>query len=182
MIEDDAKLIQRAKAGDPQAFSTLYDRYQPRIYRYVYFRVHDVPLAEDLTSEVFVRLVENIQAYRDAGRPFLAWLYTIARNLLTDHYRREARALLVPVDDTLLSDGVDPARHAQSSFEQQQLLDALAQLTDDQRQVIELKFFEEVDNTSVALLLNKTVGAVKSLQHRALASLARLLITTEEGV
>jgi RNA polymerase sigma-70 factor, ECF subfamily len=181
MFDDDIKLIQRAKAGDPRAFSALYDRYQSRIYRYIYFRVHDVPTAEDLTSDVFVRLVENIHRYHDTGRPFLAWLYTIARNLLTDHYRREAQALQAPADENLSSYVDDPARHVQLSFEQQRLAEALGQLTEDQRQVLVLKFFEEMDNATAASLLNKTVGAVKALQHRGLATMARFLGTTDDG-
>ncbi len=182
MSEDDGKLIQAAKAGDARAFSTLYLRYQPRIYRYVFFRVNDVSAAEDLTSEVFVRLVENIHGYYDTGRPLLAWLYTIARNLLTDYYRREARSLLTPIDENIPSDGADPVRQAHLSFEQQRIAEAMLELTEDQRQVIALKFFEEYDNEKTAAILNKTVGAVKSLQHRALASLARLLIPADEGI
>ena len=143
--------------------------------------MHDIPTAEDLTSEVFVRLVENIHRYQDTGHPFLAWLYTIARNLLTDHYRREAQALQAPADENLFSYADDPARHAQTSFEQQRLVEALGQLTEDQRQVLVLKFFEEIDNATAASLLNKTVGAVKALQHRGLATLARLLGTAEDG-
>jgi RNA polymerase sigma-70 factor, ECF subfamily len=182
MSDEDAELIHQAKAGDPRAFSILYDRYQPQVYRYVYFRVNDIPTAEDLTSEVFVRLVENIGDYRDTGRPILAWLYTIARNLVIDHYRREARMPQAQVDENLSADGGDPARELHKSLERGQVVEAIERLTEDQRQVIVLKFFDEVDNATTATLLNKTVGAVKALQHRALATLARLLVTAEEEV
>ena len=81
-------LVQRAKGGDPDAFAEIYDRCQPAIYRYIYYQVNDVATAEDLTGEVFVRLVEKIDRFTYRGRPLLAWLYTIARNLITDHRRR----------------------------------------------------------------------------------------------
>jgi len=82
MSRDETRLVQRAKEGDPAAFAELYDRYQPAIYRYIFYRVDNTATAEDLTSEVFVRLVERIDRFRYQGRPLLAWLYTIARNLV----------------------------------------------------------------------------------------------------
>lgn len=175
MNNEEAHLIRQAKSGDPQAFSELYRRYQPKVYRYVAFRVADVPTAEDLTSEVFVRLVENIDRFRDTGRPILAWLYTIARNLVTDHYRREGRATHIPLRDSLEADSGDPVRHTQRSLEQERVVTAMQMLTEEQRQVILLKFYEETDNATAADVLGKTVGAIKALQHRALAALGRAL-------
>jgi RNA polymerase sigma-70 factor, ECF subfamily len=176
MSDEETRLIREAQAGDPAAFAELYRRYQPKVYRYIYFRVDSVATAEDLTSEVFVRLVERIQAYHHRGRPLLAWLYTIARNLITDTYRRRGRATELPLDDFLVADAPDPSQTVHRSLEQDRLTHALDDLTAAQREVIRLKFFEEMDNSTAARVLGKTVGAVKALQHRGISALARVLV------
>lgn len=175
MTEDEARLIQRAKEGDPAAFAALYDRHRPAVYRYVYYRVGDVATAEDLTAEVFVRLVEKVDRFIYRGRPLLSWLYTIARNLIADHWRRSGQAIIVPLDEQLATDAGNPEEAAERGLVQRRLAAALTHLTDDQQQVIILKFIEGLDNAEVARTLGKPVGAVKSLQHRALAALRRVL-------
>jgi len=172
--DEESRLIREAQAGDPAAFAELYRRCQPKVYRYIYFRVNNEATAEDLTSEVFVRLVEHIRAYHHRGRPLLAWLYTIARNLITDTYRRKDRTVELPLDDFLVADAPDPSQTVHRSLEQDRLAHALDDLTDDQREVIRLKFFEEMDNSATARILGKTVGAVKALQHRGISALARV--------
>lgn len=181
MGAQERELVRRAKAGDPTAFAELYEQYQPKIHRYCFYRVSDPAVAEDLTAEVFVRMVESIDDFRYRGRPLLAWLYTIARNLVTDHYRHQGRATHLELKEGLVADGADLDHRAHIALEQTKLAAALAQLTEDQRQVILLKFFEGADNATTARILGKTVGAVKSLQHRALASLARLLGADRDG-
>ncbi|MGC9523500.1 MAG: sigma-70 family RNA polymerase sigma factor [Anaerolineae bacterium] len=173
MSDDEARLIEAAKAGDREAFAELYERFQPKIYRYIRLRVDNIATAEDLTSEVFVRVVDSIDHFRYQGRPILAWLYTIARNLLTDHYRRAGRTEQVPLNDFLPAETRDPSQRAHYALLEEELVGALRELTEDQRNVIVLKFYEEFDNATTAEMLNKSIGAVKSLQHRALAALAR---------
>jgi len=178
MSEDEARLIKRAKKGDPTAFSEIYDRHQPAIYRYIFYRVEDVATAEDLTSEVFVRLVENIERFTYRGRPLLAWLYTIARNLITDHHRHAGRSLPLFQDEQqtqLAGEVVDPEKTVERKLTQHRLVAAISCLTEGQRDVILLRFVEGLDNATVAQTLGKSVGAVKALQHRALASLRRIL-------
>lgn len=179
MTEDEAKLIQRAKRGDPTAFAEIYDRYQPAIFRYISCRVDDITIAEDLTSEVFVHLVESIDGFTYRGRPLLAWLYTIARNLVTDHYRSVGRDSMVPLHEGLTADTPPPGDAAEHKLTQQRLCNALSHLTEEQRQVILLKFFEGLDNETIAKILGKSYGAVKSLQHRALEALRRILKSDE---
>jgi len=174
MTKEEKRLIQRAKRGDPQAFAEIYDRCQPPIYRYIFYRVKDESVAEDLTSEVFVRLVEKIDQFTYRGRPVLAWLYTIARNLITDHHRQSQKAPL-PLLERIVSGNADPEQATQKTFTQERLTDAIAELTEGQRQVILLKFFEGLDNAATARILGKSVGAVKSLQHRGLNALHRIL-------
>lgn len=174
-VEDEASLVRRAKRGDPSALTEIYDRCQPAIYRYVFFQVGDAAVAEDLTGEVFVRMVEKIDGFTYRGHPIRGWLYAIARNLVTDHHRRAARSLSLSPDDDL----ADPADAPEDIFEEQavqrRLADAIAHLTPDQRQVILLRFIEGLDNETTARIMGKTVGAVKALQHRALAALRRIL-------
>lgn len=178
-LNEEAKLIQRAKAGDPSAFAEIYDRYQPVIYRYIFYRIGDESIAEDLTSEVFVRLVEKIDGFTYRGRPLLAWLYTIARNLITDYHRQTGSPRLLPLEESLVADSGDPEEAADRALAQRRLARAIARLTEDQRQVILLRFVEGMDTRSVARVLGKPVGAVKALQHRALVAMRRIL--EEEG-
>ncbi|OQY35745.1 MAG: hypothetical protein B6243_04610 [Anaerolineaceae bacterium 4572_5.2] len=184
MTNQDAEqlLVERAKNSDPAAFTEIYDQCQPAIYRYIYYRVDDTAIAEDLTAEVFVRLVERIDRFNYRGQPVLAWLYTIAHNLLTDHYRRAGRVTFTPVDEKLPADNIDLEHLAELGLLKQQLDRGLQQLTEDQRQVIVLKFIEEFSNAEAAKLINKPIGAVKSLQHRGLAALHRILKKDERNV
>jgi RNA polymerase sigma-70 factor (ECF subfamily) len=175
MGNDEARLIQRAKAGDATAFAALYDQHQPAIYRYICYRVGCAVTAEDLTSEVFVRLVEKIDGYTYRGRPLLAWLYTIARNLVSDHHRGDGGTELVALPDDLRADVMGPEDAADSALDQERLAGALEELTEGQRQVIVLRFLEGLDNQTVAQILDKSYGATKALQHRGLAALRRVL-------
>jgi RNA polymerase sigma-70 factor (ECF subfamily) len=172
---DDARLIARAQEGEPAAVAEIYERHHAAIYRYVFYRVGDVPTAEDLTGTVFVRVVENIDRFVYRGRPLLTWLYTIARNVVVDHHRRTGGPAIVPLEERLVNGAADVERAAERALTQQRLARALSRLTEDQRQVIVLKFIEEMSNEEAAATMAKTVGAVKSLQHRALASLQRIL-------
>lgn len=175
MSGDEAELIRRAKEGDPAAFAEIYARLQPAVYRYVYYRVGDAATAEDLTGEVFVRLVEKIERFTPRGRPLMAWLYTIARNLVVDFYRQVGQSPSVPLDQQPVADTVDLEEAVARRLSQQRLVAALAHLTEEQRQVVLLKFIEGLDNETVARMLGRSVNAVKALQHRALAGLRRIL-------
>jgi len=175
MPGDKAALIRRAKQGDPTAFAEIYDQHQPAIYRYIYYRLGDTATTEDLTSQVFVRMVEKIDTFTYRGQSILAWLYTIARNLIIDHRRRAGQVTMLPLDERLAANGNDVERATERALARRRLTAALAHLTQDQRQVILLKFIEDMNNEQVAHVLDKSVGAVKSLQHRALAALRRVL-------
>ncbi len=176
MPADEKALIQSAQQGDAEACTVLYNRHYDAVYRYCYYRVGDVHLAQDLTSEVFVRMVDKLDTFRVRGRPLLAWLYTIARNLITDMQRRQGKAALMPLNEASefhMGDEADLTRDVERKLEADCLAAALRHLTEEQRQVILLKFMEDLDNGQVARLLGKTEGAVKSLQHRALGALRR---------
>jgi RNA polymerase sigma-70 factor (ECF subfamily) len=172
---EDERLVGRAQQGDQAAFAEIYEQHQPAVFRYVYYRVADVSVAEDLTSAVFTRLVEKIDGYRYRGRPLLAWIYTIARNVVVDYHRRAERSRVVPLDTQLADDSLDVERAVERRLAESRLAAAMAELTEEQRQVILLRFIEGMSCEEAGRLLDKSTGAVKALQHRALAALARIL-------
>ena len=178
---DERRLIQRAQADDPEAVSRLYRRHVESIYRYIHLRVGRQDLAEDLTGDVFVRALEALRTYQYRGVPFSAWLYRIAHDRVVDYYRREARR----EEDVMVEEPQDAERGPASTLEaglaREGLGKALRRLTSDQQMVISLKFGEDMTNVQVAELMDKTEGAVKSLQHRALASLKRLMDEEHRG-
>ncbi len=177
--EDESRLIQRAQRGDKAACAELYDSHYDAVYRYCYYRLGDAELAQDLTAEVFVRMVEKLERFKLKGRPLLAWLYTIARNLTIDVYRKQEKVTHLSIDEaSALATGheADLARAVDRGLRADCLAAALDHLTEDQRLVILLKFMEGRNNGQVARILSKSEGAVKSLQHRALSALRRAIL------
>jgi RNA polymerase sigma-70 factor (ECF subfamily) len=175
MSSQDAKLAQRAKEGDEAAFAEIYNRHYQDVYTYLYYRVNDAEAAQDLAAEVFVRLVERIDSFTYRGRPILAWLYTVARNLLIDHQRQQSKARAMPLDEQLVADSMGPAEAADRQLTRDCLIRSLQHLTEEQQRVILHKMIEGRSNAEVADLMDKTEGAIKSLQHRALGSLRRAI-------
>jgi len=172
------RLIKAAQRFERRAFDELYNLYADKLYRFIYFRVDDESLAEDLVAEVFLRVLNRIGDFQGmTTASFSAWLYRIARNLLTDYYRRRSKEETVAFDhtSTMPDPEASPADEAEKRQAHQALHRAIAHLTPDQQQVILFKFFEGMGNAQVAEILGKTEGSVKSLQHRALAALGRLL-------
>ena len=169
---DERDLIRRARQRDAEAFSELYRRHVDLIFRYVLLRVSDQAVAEDLTSEVFVRALESLGRYEDRGAPFAAWLYRIASARVIDHWRRTQRPV-VSLEAGDVQVPVDPP--AGDVVAQETLARSLQHLTGEQQEVIILKFIEGYSIAEIARITGRTDGAVKALQHRALASLARLM-------
>jgi RNA polymerase sigma-70 factor (ECF subfamily) len=172
----ESRLIERAKAYDAEALSELYHRHANAIFRYVYHRVGNQAVAEDMLSDVFVRALEGLPAYRDTGRPFEAWLYRIAQARVVDYYRQRSRRQITSLDERLAAgDEADPRMLAANRDDSRRAWEAVNRLTEEQQQVISMRFIAGYSTQEVASLLGKTEGAVKALQHRALASLRRLL-------
>jgi len=132
-------------------------------------------VAEDLTAQVFLKAVEGLPNYEPSDRPFAAWLYRIAYARTVDHWRQQQRRREVVLDESLQAAGPQPEDWLVLEAEWRTALDLLAQLTDDQQNVLILRFVGEMSLSEVAETLGKTVGAVKAAQHRALAALARLI-------
>lgn len=173
-------LLKQAQEGNSEAFAQLYDECVERIYRYIFFRVTDEQTAEDLTSQVFYKAWENLDRCKSTGAPFIAWLYTIARNAVIDHYR--TRKNTVALDDivSLASDTPAPEDTVEFHFETEALRLALDELTSEQRQVVVLKFISGMSTEEIAARLGKRTGAVRALQMRALQALAVLMREEEE--
>jgi len=175
-------LLERAQDYDPAALAEIYDQYAPRIYNYIYYRIGDSGLAEDLTANVFLNMLEAIQANRSWRTSFSGWLYRIAHNVVVDQFRRRGKMRELPLDERLVSLEDDPAKSAELTLEVEWLKRAIGDLTADQAEVIILKFIEGLTNAQVAGIMGKTEGAVKSLQYRALASLRKKLESEEQSV
>jgi RNA polymerase sigma-70 factor (ECF subfamily) len=176
MAESEELLIRQAQQGKQSALAAIYEQYYDTIYTYIYFRLLDDFLAQDLTAEVFVRMVAHIPSFSYRQQSLLAWLYTIARNLVTDHFRANGSQAVLPLPEELVGHGRAPDDAAHLHLAQQQLAQAMASLTDEQRQIILLRFVEGRRLQEVARQLGKSEGAVKALQHRALAALRRTLV------
>jgi len=182
-IEDEWELVHRSQTGDADAFACLYDAYMERIYRYIYYRVADESLAEDITSQVFLKAWERLDTYHSGSSAFIAWLYRIAHNAVIDEYR--TRKVVIRLDDTRPTeihheDKVDEKVDLQ--FESEQLRKALQELTEEQQQVLILKFISGLSTQEIARYLGKQQGAIRALQMRALQGLARALGVGEEQV
>jgi RNA polymerase sigma-70 factor, ECF subfamily len=169
------EIVRRAQSFDNDAIRQLYEKYFPKIYSYAFLQMGDVHAAEDLASDVMLKMIESIQKYTFRGLPFGAWVFRIARNRLIDLHRRRKRRGEVDLSETLSTALANPQVLAERALERGQLQIALKHLTDEQRQVIVLKFIEGFDNRSVGKIMGRSEGAIKSLQHRALGALRRVL-------
>ncbi len=169
------EFVRRAQLYDEAAVESLYQTYYPKIYSYAFLQMGDVQAAEDLASDVMLKMIESINSYRFRGLPFGAWVFRIARNRLIDLHRRRKRRGEVDLSETLTSTLANPQALAERALDRGQLQVALKHLTDEQRQVIVLKFIEGFDNRSAGRIMGRSEGAIKSLQHRALGSLRRIL-------
>lgn len=174
-MPDEERLIRRAREYDAQALALLYRRHVGAIYRYIHLRVGREDLAEDLTADVFLKMLEGIESFDYRGVPFAAWLFRIAHDRVVDYFRRQAGKETVSLGERLRAPGEGPAATTEAALARERLRQALGWLTEEQQQVVVLKFGEGLTNAEVGRLMGKSEGAVKSLQHRALASLRRFL-------
>jgi RNA polymerase sigma-70 factor (ECF subfamily) len=179
MSRPEAALLERAKRFDFDVLAEIYDRYSPGLYRYAMRLLGNSDTAEDCVAETFSRFLHVLQGGRGPDTHLQAYLYRVAHNWITDYYRRQPPpplsldlVLQLPADS-------NPVREAMARMQAEQVRAALTLLTPDQRQVVVLKFFHGWKNEQVAAALEKPVGAVKSLQHRAINALRRILITLE---
>ena len=170
------QLVDRAQKGDRDALEELYLLHFDRIYSYLHVSVGNRHDAEDLTTQTFLKMLESIGRFRWQSAPFSAWLFRIAHNLAMDHFR--ARKRVQPeeeVPEPIGSEEPSAELEAMQSLGRQSMLELIDKLSPEQQQVLTLKFVFNFANADVAKILDKTEGAIKSLQHRALASLQKQL-------
>lgn len=179
----DAVLITHAQRGDVNAIGRLYDRHRESIFRYLWIRLDDQPLAEDLTGDVFMRMLAALPRYQQQGLPFRAWLYRIAHNLLIDYFRKLNHQATVPleaVEDQGAGD--DPDQAVEQALLSERLQAALRDLEPTQSDVVTLRFLVGLSLHETALTLGKTEAAIKALQHRGLEKLRRKLEPLEGSI
>jgi len=174
-VGDERALLERAREYDTAALGEIYDRYSVKIYNYIYRRLGDARLAEDLTADVFVKMLEAIKSSVPWRVSFSGWLYRIAHNVVTDYLRSHRQEMESYLGERLIAAGESPTIALERKLMQQQLRAAISRLNEDYQQVIILKFVEGLSNAEVAEILGRSEGAVKSLQHRALKSLRRIM-------
>ncbi|MFG2695069.1 ECF subfamily RNA polymerase sigma factor, BldN family [Kitasatospora sp. NPDC051984] len=170
-------LVERAQNGESEAFGRLYDHYADTVYRYIYYRVGSRATAEDLTSETFLRALRRIGTFTWQGRDFGAWLVTIARNLVADHFKSSRFRLEVTTGEMLDSNECErsPEESVLESLSNAALLDAVRRLNPQQQECVTLRFLQGLSVAETARIMGKNEGAIKTLQYRAVRTLARLL-------
>jgi len=178
--EDDIKVVVEEAKKDPQAFVKIYDLFFEKIYTYAYYKVGNATEAEDITEQVFLKALEAIGRYTwKKGVPFSSWIFKIAHNQVVDYFRAQGKVINKAIDEEQINKLPDEKRSFEEEVDLKLLLEdaqkAISKLNEDQQSVILLKFLSGFSNAEIANFLNKSEGAVKSLQHRVLVSLRELL-------
>ncbi|VXC21402.1 sigma-70 family RNA polymerase sigma factor [Nocardioides sp. AX2bis] len=170
-------LVELARGGDAEAFGMLFDHYHPQVYRFLYHRTRSVTLAEDLTSETFFRALRRMPDFRWQGKDFGAWLMTIARNLTVDHFKSGRVRMESTTEDMSRHDDVTESTEdaVLAALTHEVLLDALQQLSDEQRDCLVMRFLQGLSIAETAAVLGRSDGAVKQLQLRGVRNLAKLV-------
>lgn len=173
-------LVEEARALSEEAWAEIYRRHAQQVYAYIHYRLGDQHTSEDLAADVFVRALAGIKGYSYRGTPLLAWLYRIAHNVTADY--RKAAAKRAQHQAAEEPEDVEEREDALQAFDDRQdMMRAIRALTEDQQQVVILRFYQGMSNADVAKVIGKPEGAVKALQTRALRSLRRVLSERNEG-
>ncbi len=177
----ETELIIRAKRGDTDATGELYECHRLGIFRYLYYRTGDTQTADDLTSEVFLRMIRSLSGYRQQDVAFQAWLFQIARNLLNDHYRKMSLRKHVQLEENVMESPPPQSsgRPVEHTLNNVTLQKALENLSVEQRDVIVMRFITGMPISEVAQALHKSEDAIKGLQRRALSTLREVLTDWE---
>lgn len=183
MVTDNLSLVRLSQQGDREAFARLYEMYIEYIYNYIHYRVADDMLAEDITSQVFLKVWEKLATYQPGQSPFVAWVYRIARNTVIDHYRSKKVVIaLDEIDPVKLSHTDESDKKLDLQAQSQKLHEALQTLTRQQQNVLILKFINGFNTTEIAQKLGKQEGAVRALQMRGLQGLSKCVTLQREKI
>jgi RNA polymerase sigma-70 factor (ECF subfamily) len=170
------RLLSQASRGDQTAVTEIYERYFPAMYQFIRLQVDDPGLAEDITSEVFFKFVDTVGGRSGPSQSLRGWLFRVARNEIYQHYGKIRQFPTSTLDDWLStpSEG-DLEVQFIHSVDLERARQALRMLAPDQREVLILRFVEELDLQETAAIMGKNVGAIKSLQFRAISTLRQIL-------
>ncbi len=175
MLEAEKQYIKEAKKGDKDAFGALYDHYLPQIYRFILFKVSRKAEAEDLCHEVFLNAWQNMPSYKYKGFPFSSWLYQIARNAVIDFYRTSKNNIQIElVDENNIQLVQSSQKELDTALEMEAVRKCLSKLRPDYQDLIIMRFIEEMPNSEIASALDKSEGAVRLMQHRAIKELKEI--------
>ncbi len=174
MLDGEKNIIERAVRGESSAFGLLYDYYQPKIYRFIYLKVSHREEAEDLTHQVFLSSWQNINKYEFKGFPFSSLLYQIARNRVIDYYRTKKKNISL---ENIAEPGIKSFTEEtiDNNLNFKKIKQAINQLNSDQQDVIIMRFIEDFSPQETARAINKSCGAVRLLQYRAIKNLRKIL-------
>jgi RNA polymerase sigma-70 factor (ECF subfamily) len=174
--QDETTLIRTAMEGEASAFGVLYDKYQPSIYRFIFLKVSHREEAEDLTHQVFLSAWEHMGSFRHGDVPFVSWLYRIARNKVIDHYRtHRICTTLDAVPEEIAALDIETPDQIDTRAQIDHVYQALMQLSDDQRDIVIMRFINELSYKDIARALNKNEATVRVIQYRALARMKKML-------
>lgn len=168
----------QAKADREQLedrLASLYEEYYDKVAAYAYVHIGDRSEAQDIAGEAFLRALKSLGSYRERGTPMQAWLFRIAHNLIVDHLRKAAKRKLVPIESVEVASEVDPAREVERHLEMERVTEAMAQLTEEQREVVRLRFFGGLNSREAGMVMGKSPGAVREMQRAAIERLRALL-------
>jgi RNA polymerase sigma-70 factor (ECF subfamily) len=172
-LSDERKLLAQARRFDQGALGQIHDEYYTRIFRYALYRTGDREAAEDIASEVFMRLLQGLRSSTGPKTTLAGWLFGVAARVVSDHFRFKYHTPMVELNDGLTDYDDTPSTLTLAALEREELRQALSSLTEEQQHVIALRFGQEMPIQAVARMMGKTEGAIKQLQVRAIAALAR---------
>lgn len=170
------QILKEAQTGSNEALTKLYNAYFERIYRFIFYRTSHKETAEDLTEDVFIKLFKSLKNL-DQLAAFEGWMFQIARNKVIDYYRSKKQTVALEDVESTLEYETNLVDQVNLKTEQVVFMKLLKELTDEQQQVIKLKFLEDIDNPIIAQMMNKTEGAIRVIQYRAIAKLKELIDT-----
>jgi RNA polymerase sigma-70 factor (ECF subfamily) len=179
-LQDEINLVQRAQHNDSQALTEIYEAYFDKIYRYIVMRIRNEMEAEDLTQQVFMKVLQSISSFKSQGVPFSSWVYRIAHNQVVDFLRQQNRKSTVDIEGLPLPDtGDDPQHIMEQEYDIKTLKMAMQHLTEAQQEVLALRFTGEMPIAQCAQVMGKSEGAIKALQHSAVQALRKALVGKE---
>ena len=166
-----------ARRNKEAKLAGLYEEYYDKIARYAYIHIGNRTEAEDLAGEVFLKALESLESYQERGVPMQAWLFRIAHNLVVDHLRKMTKRKTVPLDTVEVEADTDPVAVAETNIEFERVTRAMDQITQEQREVLGLRFLSGLTSKEAANILNKSDGAIREMQRAAIAKLRSLMVT-----